>query len=213
MLLVLLCGAPHAGKSSWLEKFTSRHENSRIKIIDIYHVQHQFVIETEEDIWNAYLACAQEIETTLQNHHGDWDAVVFEAPLIGKQERAMFSHVMSENKQENDCLMLVWCETDEPTLRKRLSVHSDGTTYDIDGIAAAIERPINQEGCDCIAYFTNSGISEDTYLDLAKIHCGYEGKESVEAREIIRKFESGENKDNSYSRGLVYVLDRSSLEN
>lgn len=203
MLFILLTGAPHSGKSTWLEHFLSEHDTKRAKIIDIYHVQNQLVLNTEEDIANAYILMMQELKFTLTEHHDEFDYVVVEAPLITQEQRKLFLNVFSANKQNNDFSLLIWCETDPKTLQKRLNIHNE-QQYDINELLEQIERPTNAENFDFLSIVKNEGIN-DTYINLARIHCGYSGSQYEEAKTIIDDFENGKISD--YSRGLIFVIE------
>lgn len=203
MLFVLLSGAPHSGKSTWLEGFLRSHLDARIKVVDIYHIQNQLVLEDADDIAKAYILILQEIKFALVDHHDDHDIVVAEAPLCSERERALFYDVFKKYSRPEDHSVLVWCSTSDDTLRERLSSHSD-CEYDIEEIISEIERPRTQEGLDCVIYHENDGAG-NSYVDLARMHCGVDTDNIEEAKSTVKRFETewtGE-----YPRGLVYVIE------
>lgn len=209
VLFILVTGTPHAGKSMWLDEFEKNHPDARMKIIDIYHVQNQFVLEDDKDILSAYIAMMTELKLSLKRYRKNHGVVLVEAPLFTKEDRALFIDVFNSNKRKEDESVLIWCETNPQTLRKRFDMH-DEVEGDVEDILSKMERPIDSEGCDHILYHDNVG-AEDIYENLARIHCGYCAFDEDDAKRRIEEFERSKNRKENYSRGITYMFEEQNV--
>lgn len=187
MEYILVTGMTHAGKSTWIENEYGTN-NPSVKIIDSYHIQSSM---TEGDAIDIYGKLLDASDAAIKICAGHKVTIIIEGVLLKKEDRKFCLDSFKKYAKPGDTCTLVWCEASEKDIMKRLRLDGvqDADSAYQEGCDLS-EKPVDNEGFDRLIINRSEGSDPNIKINLARYHCGYTGRDPIEARNIMIDFEN-----------------------